>query len=394
MFPKISVTKKLMIEIVIILFVSASNCSRSSCSECSSPCNNAKEKPANAELSHFNVNRAADTMSDNMLSTNFNQPDFKNFISQNTTQDVPKSIGNYVKPPQVPANFNKPPLPYVPPLPIIRMPNVPVQTGTKNVLRNPQFLWNGKPNMSNEFVRFSSAPSSVGSSIPDFRESSKFTPKEIPLRSNETNPDKFVLRESVSYRDPLLSLNIADSLMNPPQFHSIRRNPLRMEPKDFNLSRSSLNPSFVGFQNTIKPDLIDFKSSFVPARPKLAPTQPAVTFPQNFPSHTHSEAMSSKLYPISTSYSTSMPPPAQKKPQPKVKFSNTVTAFIVPEVKRPVRSAPPAHVTNPQKELADSLPLCHPNEDYLKDFAPVKMNEDGEENRNPPKIKVVHFGVV
>ncbi|KAF5300026.1 hypothetical protein FQR65_LT09283 [Abscondita terminalis] len=81
-----------------------------------------------------------------------------------------------------------------------------------------------------------------------------------------------------------------------------------------------------------------------------------------------------------------------KKPQAKVKFSDTVTAFIVPEIKRPVRPPPPPHITDPQKELADSLPLCHPNEDYLKDFTPVR--HETEDNIRKPKIKVVHFGVV
>ncbi|XP_017784359.1 PREDICTED: WD repeat-containing and planar cell polarity effector protein fritz [Nicrophorus vespilloides] len=83
-----------------------------------------------------------------------------------------------------------------------------------------------------------------------------------------------------------------------------------------------------------------------------------------------------------------------KKPQAKVKFSDTVTAFIVPEVKRPVRVPPPAHVMNPQKELADSLPLCHPNEDYLKDFTPIQRESSESPPMQQPKIKVVHFGVV
>lgn len=87
------------------------------------------------------------------------------------------------------------------------------------------------------------------------------------------------------------------------------------------------------------------------------------------------------------------PIPPNKKPPAKVKFSDTVTAFIVPEIRRPVRPLPPPHVTDPQKELADSLPLCHPNEDYLKDFTPVQRN-DNTETTNQPKIKVVHFGVV
>lgn len=28
-------------------------------------------------------------------------------------------------------------------------------------------------------------------------------------------------------------------------------------------------------------------------------------------------------------------------------------------------------LTDPRRELADSLPLCHPNDDYLKDFTPM-----------------------
>ncbi|XP_060532114.1 WD repeat-containing and planar cell polarity effector protein fritz isoform X2 [Cylas formicarius] len=87
---------------------------------------------------------------------------------------------------------------------------------------------------------------------------------------------------------------------------------------------------------------------------------------------------------------------ATKKNQPKVKFSDTVTAFIVPEIKRPVRPPPPPHVTDPKRELAESLPLCHPNEDYLKDFTPVSQegSERIEDDTPQPKIKVVHFGVV
>ncbi|XP_050299612.1 WD repeat-containing and planar cell polarity effector protein fritz homolog isoform X2 [Anthonomus grandis grandis] len=87
-----------------------------------------------------------------------------------------------------------------------------------------------------------------------------------------------------------------------------------------------------------------------------------------------------------------------KKAQTKVKFSDTVTAFIVPEVKRPVKPPLPSHIMDPRRELAESLPLCHPNEDYLKDFAPIRKEDDGESPSEPPsappKIKVVHFGVV
>lgn len=31
----------------------------------------------------------------------------------------------------------------------------------------------------------------------------------------------------------------------------------------------------------------------------------------------------------------------------------------------------PRNITNPKKELADSLPLCHPHDEYLKDFNPL-----------------------
>lgn len=90
------------------------------------------------------------------------------------------------------------------------------------------------------------------------------------------------------------------------------------------------------------------------------------------------------------------------------------------------------HLTNPRKELADSLPLCHPNDEYLKDFNPITTSELRSSNKldfydysssysftdvsKPPtrrreeessgsnsknasassssSIKVVHFGVV
>lgn len=95
-----------------------------------------------------------------------------------------------------------------------------------------------------------------------------------------------------------------------------------------------------------------------------------------------------------------------------VKFSDTVTAFIVPELPRTKRTLNQItnhpFITNPKRELQDSLPLCHPEDEYLKDFAPISTNrEEGitEEptnnntntnntNISAPKIKVVHFGMV
>lgn len=29
-------------------------------------------------------------------------------------------------------------------------------------------------------------------------------------------------------------------------------------------------------------------------------------------------------------------------------------------------------LADPRRELAESLPLCHPNDDYLKDFTPMQ----------------------
>ncbi|XP_058975877.1 WD repeat-containing and planar cell polarity effector protein fritz-like [Musca domestica] len=69
----------------------------------------------------------------------------------------------------------------------------------------------------------------------------------------------------------------------------------------------------------------------------------------------------------------------------KVKFSDTVQVAVVPEIPRRDKSLiakrngyarpPPRNFTNPKKELQDSLPLCHPNDDYLKDFNPLSAAE-------------------
>lgn len=105
----------------------------------------------------------------------------------------------------------------------------------------------------------------------------------------------------------------------------------------------------------------------------------------------------------------------------KVKFSDTVQVAVVPEIPRkekpqvPKRngySRPlPRNITNPKKELADSLPLCHPHDEYLKDFNPLsaadelprppvrssnrdETSKSRKSNTSQPAIKVVHFGVV
>ncbi|XP_070067815.1 WD repeat-containing and planar cell polarity effector protein fritz isoform X2 [Drosophila takahashii] len=102
----------------------------------------------------------------------------------------------------------------------------------------------------------------------------------------------------------------------------------------------------------------------------------------------------------------------------KVKFSDTIQVAVVPEIPRKEKPMPPKrngysrptarHLTNPKKELADSLPLCHPNDEYLKDFNPITTNvtkppirrreeepkQSSSKSGNSSSIKVVHFGVV
>lgn len=45
----------------------------------------------------------------------------------------------------------------------------------------------------------------------------------------------------------------------------------------------------------------------------------------------------------------------------------------IPRKEKPIKRPNGYHpmVTDPRRELADSLPLCHPNDEYLKDFTPM-----------------------
>lgn len=96
----------------------------------------------------------------------------------------------------------------------------------------------------------------------------------------------------------------------------------------------------------------------------------------------------------------------------KVKFSDTITVAVVPEISRKEkivnfnermkRKTVFPGMMDPRRELAESLPLCHPNEDYLKDFSPVvektkdaaPSGSKSSDDKKKPSIKVVHFGVV
>lgn len=96
----------------------------------------------------------------------------------------------------------------------------------------------------------------------------------------------------------------------------------------------------------------------------------------------------------------------------KVKFSDTITVAVVPEISRKEkvvnfndrmkRKTVFPGMMDPRRELRDSLPLCHPNEDYLGLFSPVvdrkkeapHANKGEGDEKKKPAIKVVHFGVV
>ncbi|KOX77236.1 WD repeat-containing and planar cell polarity effector protein fritz [Melipona quadrifasciata] len=90
--------------------------------------------------------------------------------------------------------------------------------------------------------------------------------------------------------------------------------------------------------------------------------------------------------------------------KPKVKFSDTVTHIFVPGTgqshKQKRSTITQVHLTDPKRELAESLPLCLGNEDYLKDFQPLPkedINDKVKESSRPEegsKIKVVHFGLL
>lgn len=114
---------------------------------------------------------------------------------------------------------------------------------------------------------------------------------------------------------------------------------------------------------------------------------------------------------LSNTVANSLNPSSHKKDggeKNKVKFSDTITVAVVPEIPRKeiprnlhLKRKPFGGRMDPRRELAESLPLCHPNEDYLKDFSPVSTERKDapstskpNDDKKKPAIKVVHFGVV
>lgn len=117
--------------------------------------------------------------------------------------------------------------------------------------------------------------------------------------------------------------------------------------------------------------------------------------------------------PVPRQQGSSVRTPGEK---PKVKFSDTVTHILVPDSRPSLTeenefcmNAKPSvsalqlqkehskrqhvYIPDTQQELADSLPLCLGNKDYLKDFSTTADISEEEDNGNGT-IKVVHFGVV
>lgn len=96
----------------------------------------------------------------------------------------------------------------------------------------------------------------------------------------------------------------------------------------------------------------------------------------------------------------------------KVKFSDTIQVAVVPEISRKEkivnfnervikRKVYPPGYDPIRRELAESLPLCHPNDEYLKDFLPAAERKEfnngsssKQDDKKKPSIKVVNFGVL
>ncbi|KAK9891576.1 hypothetical protein WA026_015534 [Henosepilachna vigintioctopunctata] len=395
----------------------ASNCSNSSCSECSSTNENGeKEKVSNRNITTKTTNiSSSETANDNLLSTNFNQPDLPE-----TAYEVPKLNPlriNYVKPPQVPEKFIKSNSPIVPPLPLnFSFPNLlnsnlgiplmgsPESTNTHRplvpttLLKHPHVAINQKHNNFQSKMKGITCPNFDGITKPlisagnypmKFEEVNKLTTTLDGMELKRTSLKK---TELSNYGE--ISAATSFSTNDLTNFGEYSHSSILRTNQTSNFGgkvHSNFISKFDNFpcDNKMNPVQNVRMSSFMPTRPVFTPPLPITNNSSHFPTP--------PLLPsrIDTELPSFCPTSSinTKKPQSKVKFSDTVTAFIVPEVKRPIRPAPPSHVMDPQKELADSLPLCHPNEDYLKDFAPVRQSKE-EENRDLPKIKVVHFGVV
>lgn len=357
-----------------------SNCSRSSCSQCSD-----SESSSSEEYTTPNIQKEQPKPLKNKteiipplplnsdLTTTFSQPDLTNYRPITDKENVATACqvlehsklsftprATYVKAPQVPSNFTKlnlsnnsnipvPPLPFTPSIPNLPSGSISIPYMQNSVTPNATFH----------------NPSAFAYAQPKFLPYNNFY--------NLGMPRSTFLSGSMSN----INLSNPKTSQNPTLYSAFSSS---------NLSVNSIKKSFTSINKVLPPPLPNVSSNIIQINNHVE----TVVLSSNL-NHGYGNNTSSALSSSSDSSSTNT---SGKKHQAKVKFSDTVTAFIVPEIKRPQRPPPPPHVTDPQKELADSLPLCHPNEDYLKDFTPVRKEESEESEGGQPKIKVVHFGVV
>ncbi|KAG5890065.1 hypothetical protein JTB14_003630 [Gonioctena quinquepunctata] len=306
----------------------ASNCSRSSCSQCSDSGSSSSEDDNHSDNQKSQKTTGTKSYvpplplnSDNCLSTDFNQPD--------PTTYQPSSEK-----------------------PVVLITS---QSEYSRTSYTPRATYVKAPQVPSNFIKAKFSASSLGIPYPQsttpFAENFQANPKPVISSSFSLNGNFF--SNSTMSTSFLSNGNTAiDNKLIPNSTYSAFTSS--------NLSVSSTKKSSTPVNKVLPPPLPDLSSSSSSNNPDLI----------NFSSHVQSSAKPPP-YPQQNASESSFAN-GGKKHQPKVKFSDTVTAFIVPEIKRPHRPLPPPHVTDPQKELADSLPLCHPNEDYLKDFAPVR----------------------
>lgn len=298
--------------------------------------------------------------SENCLATDFNQPDPTTYKPNTEKEMIPSVIPG--KEQIQTTEYFRPPPPYTPRATFVKAPQVPSNFAKHNPTPMNKLPYGPLSNLSN---------STLG--IPYLQ--------NTDFGDNSTGNYKFLNQNKPHYSQSSFDLNSRSMFNNfsansnskpfstPSLYSTLSSSNLALNTsKKFEATSNKFVPPFLPMNIETSPDDLDNWTTYVGPNPMTAPNK-----------------------------ETTSPPTNSKKPHAKVKFSDTVTAFIVPEIKRPQRPPPPpSHVTDPQRELADSLPLCHPNEDYLKDFAPVRKDEETNDDQDSqqPKIKVVHFGVV
>ncbi|KAF2896633.1 hypothetical protein ILUMI_09536 [Ignelater luminosus] len=324
----------------------ASCCSHSLCSYCSDSCtgnsssdNNHRENQTKFTSSDF-VSSTPNAYNDNFLTTNFNDIDPKTYHPVENYKNSLASISSIELPKAV-----------LPP-----RPNIYKSLSTSQNL----------PNNSSNFVNLTSEPPPLP------------VAPLIPIMPRLVNKN-YSLQFGAPSTAPSSNTSF-NNFISPPLVSYMGRQPSTTFSNSYNWNNDSLDVSFNSETACALPTINSTNLCSASLSNPVSSNPVSIPLSQN--------SLSTSCISLQSTNTN-----GGKKQQAKVKFSDTVTAFIVPEVKRTVRPPPPPHIADPQKELADSLPLCHPNEDYLKDFTPANRAER-EESPSQSKIKVVHFGVV